>query len=199
MWDERYREQALTYGDKPNDFLVEQVGALRPGNCLCIAEGQGRNAVWLASQGFDVTAVDQSSVGMARAKERAKERGVELATKVADLAEFDLGDARWDNVVSIFGHLPSALRRDVHRRTVDALKPGGVFLVEAYTPAQIETSGTGGPSDPDMLLTADVLRSELPGLEAVLVREITREVNEGEFHTGEGAVVQFIARKPLGA
>jgi SAM-dependent methyltransferase len=199
MWDERYQEQALTYGGEPNDFLVEQVGSLRPGTCLCIAEGQGRNAVWLASQGFEVTAVDQSSVGMARAGELAKERRVELTTQVADLAEFDLGEARWDNVVSIFGHLPSDLRRDVHRRIVEALRPGGVFLIEAYTPAQLGTSGTGGPSDADMLLTADTLRSELAGLDTVLAREITREVNEGEFHKGEGAVVQFIGRKPLGA
>jgi hypothetical protein len=198
MWDERYREQALTYGAEPNAFLVDQLGSLQPGSCLCIAEGQGRNAVWLASQGFDVTAVDQSSVGMARAGELAKDRGVELTTQVADLADFDLGTARWDNIVSIFGHLPSVLRRDVHRRVVAALKPGGVFLVEAYTPAQLETSGTGGPSDPDMLLTVDTLCSELAGLEALLAREITRQVNEGEFHKGEGAVVQFVARKPLG-
>jgi SAM-dependent methyltransferase len=195
MWDERYREPDLTYGEAPNDFLVEQVGSLKPGNCLCIAEGQGRNAVWLARQGFQVTAVDQSSVGMARAGELAGARGVELTTEVADLADFDFGSARWDNIVSIFGHLPSDLRRDVHRRIVDALKPGGVFLIEAYTPAQLGTSGTGGPSDPDMLLTADTLRSELAGLETLLAREITREVNEGEFHKGEGAVVQFIARK----
>ena len=199
MWDERYREQALTYGAAPNDFLVEQVGALRPGNCLCVAEGQGRNAVWLASQGFEVTAVDQSAVGMARAQELANERGVELTTLVADLADFDFGSGRWDNVVSIFGHLPSDLRRDVHRRIVEALKPGGVFLIEAYTPAQLETSGTGGPSEPDMLLTVDTLRTELAGLDAELGREITRDVNEGEFHKGEGAVVQYIARKPSGA
>jgi SAM-dependent methyltransferase len=199
MWDERYLDAALTYGDKPNDFLVEEAGSLKRGNCLCIAEGQGRNAVWLAGQGFEVTAVDQSSVGMARASELATARGVELTTQVADLADFDFGNARWDNVVSIFGHLPSDLRRDVHRRIIHALKPGGVFLIEAYRPAQLGTSGTGGPSDPDMLLTEDVLRSELAGLEIVLAREITREVNEGEFHKGEGAVVQFIARKPSGA
>ena len=199
MWDERYREQALTYGADPNDFLVEQVGLLQPGNCLCVAEGQGRNAVWLASQGFEVTAVDQSSVGMARAQDFAKERNVEINTLVADLADFDFGSGRWDNIVSIFGHLPSDLRRDVHRRIVEALKPGGVFLAEAYTPAQLDTSGTGGPPDVDMLMTADMLRLELTGLEIMLAREITRKVNEGEYHRGEGAVVQFIARKPTGA
>jgi 2-polyprenyl-3-methyl-5-hydroxy-6-metoxy-1,4-benzoquinol methylase len=198
MWDERYQQNALTYGTEPNDFMVEQVRLLRPGNCLCLAEGQGRNAIWLAEQGFSVTAVDQSSVGMASARALAEQRGVALATEVADLAQFDLGTENWDNVVSIFGHLPSQLRRDVHRRVVEALRPGGIFLLEAYTPQQLETDGTGGPSDPDMLPTVEKLTEELGGLEILLAREIVRQVNEGDHHKGEGAVVQFVARKPLG-
>ena len=197
MWDERYRE-GLVYGDAPNDFLAEQVGALTPGNCLCLAEGQGRNAVWLAEQGFAVTAVDQSGIGMAKAQELAAARGVSLTTEVGDLAEYNLGTAKWDNIVSIFGHLPSALRRDVHRRVVEALKPGGTFLLEAYTPKQLTTAGTGGPPDPDMMPTADLLRADLAGLEVVLAQEVTRDVNEGDYHHGEAAVVQFIARKPAG-
>lgn len=126
-WDERFGQADLAYGDGPNDFLAEQVGALTPGNCLCIAEGQGRNAVWLASQGFAVTAMDQSPVGMARARDLAARQGVALATETGDLSTWDLGEARWDNIVSIFGHLPAALRRDVHARVVKALKPGGTF------------------------------------------------------------------------
>lgn len=198
MWDERYEKDELTYGDAPNDFLVEQMALLQPGSCLCLAEGQGRNAVWLAAQGFAVTAVDQSSVGMARAQQLAAREGVALVTEVADLTDYDLGQARWDSIVSIFGHLPSTLRRDVHRRVVEALRPGGTFLIEAYTPAQLETSGTGGPPDADMLLTAELLTAELGGLEVIHSRECVRQVNEGEFHKGEGAVVQFVARKPLG-
>jgi len=198
MWDDRYQQDAQIYGDAPNDFLAEQVDRLAPGNCLCLAEGQGRNAIWLAAQGFAVTAVDQSSVGMAKAQKDARARGVTLATEVADLAVFDLGNGRWDNIVSIFGHLPSALRRDVHRRVVAALRPGGIFLLEAFTPDQLATTGVGGPSDPDMLLTLDKLTTELDGLEVMVGRETVREVNEGEFHKGAGAVVQFIARKPAG-
>jgi SAM-dependent methyltransferase len=198
MWDERYGQDAPVYGDAPNEFLVEQFGLLSAGNCLCLAEGQGRNAIWLAEQGLAVTAVDQSSVGMAKAQALAAARDVALATEVADLAEFDLGNQKWDNIVSIFGHLPSALRRDVHRRVVDALRPGGTFLLEAYTPDQLATPGTGGPPDPDMLPTAEILISELSGLEIILARETLREVNEGDYHKGEGAVVQFIARKPAG-
>lgn len=198
MWDERYGRGELAYGEAPNDFLVEQIKQLRPGSCLCLAEGQGRNAVWLAEQGFVVAAVDQSPIGMARALEFANSRGVVIQTEVADLREFDLGLQRWDNIVSIFGHLPSDLRRDVHRRAVAALRPGGVFLIEAYTPDQLETSGTGGPSDVDMLLTSKLLSDEFEGMEILLSRELVRTVDEGEFHKGQGAVVQFIARKPNG-
>jgi SAM-dependent methyltransferase len=198
MWDERYQENKPTYGDAANDFLVEQVGVLQPGTCLCLAEGQGRNAVWIAQQGFAVTAMDQSSVGMAKAAELAAARGVALATAVGDLAQFDLGLAKWDNIVSIFGHLPSALRRDVHRRLVEALRPGGIFLIEAFTPDQLGTEGTGGPSDPDMLLTVEKLTAELAGLEVLFAREIVRPVNEGDYHKGDCAVVQFIARKGAG-
>ena len=198
MWDERYQENKPTYGDAANDFLVEQVGVLQPGTCLCLAEGQGRNAVWIAQQGFAVTAMDQSSVGMAKAAELAAARGVALATAVGDLAQFDLGLAKWDNIVSIFGHLPSALRRDVHRRVVEALRPGGIFLIEAFTPDQLGTEGTGGPSDPDMLLTVEKLTAELAGLEVLFAREIVRPVNEGDYHKGDCAVVQFIARKGAG-
>ena len=197
MWDERYQQGELTYGAEPNEFLVDRVGLLRPGNCLCIAEGQGRNAVWLAGQGFSVTASDQSRIGMERARQLAERRGVTLQTEVADLTDFDLGQERWDNVVSIFGHLPSGLRRDVHRRVTEALRPGGIFLLEAYTPEQLQTSGTGGPAESDMLLSLKTLTAELPELEIVLGREIVRDVNEGEFHKGEGAVVQFVGRKPL--
>ena len=198
MWDERYQENKPTYGDAPNDFLVEQIGRLRQGTCLCLAEGQGRNAVWIAEQGFAVTAMDQSSVGMEKAGELAGARGVALTTVVGDLADFDLGADKWDNIVSIFGHLPESLRRDVHRRVVEALRPGGVFLVEAFTPDQLATEGTGGPSDPDMLLTVGKLTAELKGLEVLFAQEIIRPVNEGDYHKGDCAVVQFIARKGAG-
>lgn len=198
MWDQRYESDALAYGGLANDFLVAQVAQLRPGTCLCLAEGQGRNAVWLAEQGFAVTAVDQSPVGMAQALDLAASKGVTIATEVADLAQFDLGQDRWENIISIFGHLPSELRRDIHRRVIAALRPGGIFLLEAYTPNQLATSGTGGPSDPDMLLTFKKLNDELDGLKIVVAQEVIRQVDEGQFHKGEGAVVQFIARKPLG-
>ncbi|RKF19274.1 class I SAM-dependent methyltransferase [Altericroceibacterium spongiae] len=198
MWDERYAEEGLAYGDAANDFLVQQVSALQPGNCLCLAEGQGRNATWLAQQGFDVTAVDQSATGLAAARDFAAQRGVSIRTEVADLADYDLGEARWDNMVSIFAHMPSVVRKALHSRVARGLKPGGVFLLEAYTPETLQTSGMGGPKEPDLLMTLESLREELQGLEFRVGREIRRDVNEGKYHRGEGAVVQVIARKPEG-
>lgn len=197
MWNERYRE-ADCYGSQPNDFLREELGRLNAGNALCLAEGQGRNAIFLAQNGFDTTAMDQSDVGMRRAAELASALGVDLATITADLAQFDLGFERWDNIVSIFAHVPSTMRRDLHRRVVSALRPGSVFLLEAYTPDQLHTSGRGGPpaGQADMFMTLNALIDDLTGLEILIGRELVRPIEEGRYHQGIGAVVQFVARKP---
>jgi SAM-dependent methyltransferase len=198
MWDERYSANEFVYGDAPNDYLRDNVGQLPVGRTLCLAEGEGRNAVFLAAAGHDVLAVDQSPVGLAKAERFAASRGVKIGTEVADLAAFDPGERAWDAVVSISAHLPSAVRRELHRRVRAALRPGGVFILEAYTPAQHGTSGIGGPppGQEDMLMSLQALREELAGLEEVHGLELVRDVNEGAFHSGPGAVVQFIARRP---
>jgi len=198
FWDERYRADKPTYGDQPNDFLAAQVDVLTKGTCLCLAEGQGRNAVWLAQRGFDVAAVDQSPVGMACAAEQAKEKGVRLLTEVADLADYDLGEERWGTIIAIFAHLPQPLRQQVHQAVVKALKPDGIFLLEAYTPHQLEMGGTGGPPNIELLMSEKTLREELSGLDFVVAHEIEREINESEKHYGMSAVVQILARKPKG-
>ena len=198
FWDARYAEPALAYGDAPNDFLASVADRLPRGRVLCLAEGQGRNAVFLADLGLEVVAVDLSEVGLERAQALAAENGVEIATEVADLANFDLGTEAWDAVVSVFAHTGADVRRDLHRRVVAALKPGGAFVLEAYTPAQTERD-TGGPSGPgavDITMTADGLRAELAGLEVEVLRETERPVLEGAYHTGDAAVVQMLAFKP---
>lgn len=198
IWDDRYSEAELAYGDQPNDFLVEQITALTPGTCLCLAEGQGRNAVWLAQQNFAVTAMDQSPVGLDRAQKLAEERGVAIQTEVGDLTSYDLGEGRWDTIVSIWVHLPLALRRSVHQRVAKALRPGGTFLLEAYTPRHLDMPGVGGPADVSLLMTEDALRGELEGLDLVIAREKDRQINEGQYHDGLSAVVQILAKKPKG-
>lgn len=195
MWNERYSAPEYIYGTEPNDFLREQVSALPPGGrLLCLAEGEGRNAVFLAGQGFAVTAVDLSEVGLAKAAALAAQRGVQIDIVHADLAAFDLGQERWDGIISIFCHLPSAVRQPLYARLAAALRPGGVLLLESYTPRQL-AFGTGGPRDVDMLIDVDTLSRELPGLHFDLLQEVEREIVEGTFHTGMAAVVQAVAHK----
>lgn len=195
MWDERYAQPGYAYGTEPNDFLVEVADRIPAGAVLCLAEGQGRNGVFLASRGFDVTGVDASPVGLAKAQTLAEERGVTLRTTVADLAEYTIEPEAWSGIVSIFCHLPPPLRRAVHAGVVRGLRPGGVFVLEAYTPDQLSL-GTGGPPVRELLVTLDALRVELAGLNFEIAREVQREIHEGRLHDGPSAVVQVLGRKP---
>ncbi len=194
-WDDRYGTPDYFYGTEPNDFLRGHCAEIRSGgDVLCLAEGEGRNAVFLAQQGFRPLAVDQSPVGLRKAVQLAKARGVHLDTLVADLAVYQIEPGRWDGIVSIWCHLPSALRAVVHRQVVAGLKTGGVFLLEAYTPAQL-AHGTGGPKDLDLLPTLAALREELAGLEFVHAGERERVIHEGPGHDGPSSVVQVVARR----
>ncbi len=194
-WDKRYSEPGFAYGTAPNDFLVSVADRIPRGKILSLAEGEGRNAVYLASLGFDVLAVDGSVVGLRKAVRLAKERGVAIATLVADLGDFRIAPEAWDGIVSCYSHLPSAIRAPLHRAVVKGLKPGGVVVLEAFAKKQL-AYGTGGPQSLDMLMSLDELKRELAGLEFVHAAEIERDVREGSKHTGLASVVQILAAKP---
>jgi SAM-dependent methyltransferase len=196
MWDQRYAEPGFAYGTEPNDFLREVASQLPPGSeVLCLAEGEGRNAVFLAAAGHRVHAVDQSAVGLAKAAELARARGTTITTEVADLADYALGAARWTAIVSIWAHVPAALRQQLHAALLPALRPGGLFILEAYTPKQLEFR-TGGPPTAALMMELASLRSELAGLELLVAREVERDVQEGAYHAGRSATVQVLARRP---
>jgi len=195
MWDERYSASDYAYGTEPNDFLKSVAGRMPAGPVLCLAEGQGRNAVYLASLGHDVLAVDQSPVGLERARELADSRGVTIATEVADLSSFIIEPGKWSGIVAIFAHLPPELRSRVFAAAVRGLAPGGAFVLEAYSPKQLEY-GTGGPKDVSLLMSLDRLRAELAGLRIEHGVETEREIHEGEYHQGRSAVLQILAFKP---
>jgi 2-polyprenyl-3-methyl-5-hydroxy-6-metoxy-1,4-benzoquinol methylase len=196
VWNKRYGQAEYAYGTAPNDFLVSMVDRIPKGQVLCLCEGEGRNGVYLAEQGCTVTGVDGSANGLQKAQALAEERGVTITTVVADLADYAIAPNTYDAVVSIFAHLPHELRRRIHTQVVAGLRPGGVLVLEAYTPAQIGR-GTGGPSTPDLLPTLADLRTELAGLDIVLGQEIEREIHEGAFHGGMSSVVQLLAVKPI--
>ena len=195
MWDDRYNRADYFYGKQPNDFLRQVCPQIPKGQVLCLAEGEGRNAVYLAQQGYRVTAVDASSVGMAKAQRLAAEHGVSLQAIVADLAEFAIQPHHWDGITAIFCHLPPPLRAQVHRQVVAGLRPGGVFVLEAYTPAQL-TFKTGGPPTADLMMDLPTLQQELTGLDFIMAEERERDIHEGMGHRGRSAVVQILAVKP---
>ncbi len=194
MWDERYAEPGLAYGSEPNEFLVEALSDIEPCRALCVGAGEGRNAVFLAELGFDVTALDRSTVGLAKAEEMAAERGVSIQTIERDLANAELATGAYTLIVSIFAHVPPDIRARVHSQVRRALRPGGAFVLEAYTPAQVGR-GTGGPPVESMTMTAKTLRRELEGLQFHHLLELERSVVEGRYHTGIASVVQLIARR----
>ncbi len=193
MWNERYGSDKYVYGTQPNSFLEENANLLT-GTVLSLGEGEGRNAVFLASLGLDVLGVDGSEVGLAKARALADSKGVIIRTKVADLATYEPTENTYGSVVSISCHLPSDIRRRLYGLVERSLKPNGIFLLEAYTKSQLSRN-TGGPNDPDLLMDRLELEKEFPNCEVLLSQEIEREVIEGEFHTGLACVVQFIARK----
>jgi len=195
FWNDRYAAEEYAYGKQPNAFVAEMAQQIPDGPVLCLAEGEGRNAVYLAKFNHCVTAVDQSAIGLTKALRLAEASGVVIELVHADLDSYQIMPGAWAGIVATFAHLPPPLRRKVHAAVVKGLKPGGVFILEAYTPAQLAL-GTGGPKDPELLMTLDSLHEELSGLEFKVAREIDRDVTEGSFHQGQGAVVQILARLP---
>ena len=195
LWNARYAAAGFVYGTEPNDFVAAVAARIPPGPVLCLAEGEGRNAVHLAALGHAVTAVDHSEAGLAKARRLAAARGVALETVTADLAGYRIAPGAWAGIVSIWAHLPPAVRRGLHAQVVQGLQPGGFFVLEAYTPAQLAYD-TGGPRSADLLPTAAQLREELAGLDFEILRELERDVREGTKHTGRAAVVQVLARRP---
>lgn len=196
MWNTRYGTDDYLYGHEPNDFVAEVFADATPGDLLCVADGEGRNGVYLAGLGHRVTSVDISDAGIAKARALAETKGVDLVAEVADLGEYDLGIDRWDAVVSIFAHTPPPVRQRLHASLATALRPGGRLVLEAYTPDQIGR-GTGGPQVPELTMDLERLCGELAGLELEHEAEFVRSVIEGPGHTGDGAVVQVIARRPF--
>jgi SAM-dependent methyltransferase len=173
---------------------VSVVDKIPQGRILSLVEGESRNAVYLAALGYDVTGVDGSAVGLRKARELAVEPSVSITTIHIDLSGFEIEPEQWDGIVACFCHIPSAIRIPLHRAVVKGLKPGGVFVLEAFSKEQLSYD-TGGPKSLDMLLSLEELQQELAGLELIHAVRIERDVREGRGHTGIASVVQVIGVK----
>jgi cyclopropane fatty-acyl-phospholipid synthase-like methyltransferase len=196
FWNSRYAAEHYFYGTAPNAFLASQAGRFAPGmKVLAIADGEGRNGVWLARQGCAVTAVDFSSAALEKSRRLADAAGVAVTTVEADLFQWDWGAECWDAVVAIFVQfVPPEARQDFHARMRRALKPGGLLVLQGYRPRQVEYA-TGGPSNPAHLYGAEDLRRGFADMEILHLAEHDSEIEEGEGHRGLSALVELVARK----
>jgi SAM-dependent methyltransferase len=175
-WDKRYAAVDNLWAVKPNRFLVAEVADLPPGRALDVACGEGQNGIWLATLGWDVTGVDYSEVAVDKARARAEREGVDASFVCADLVEYEPEPGAFDLVLVLYLHIPSDQRAGVHARASAAVAPGGTFLLLGHDLANA-TDGVGGPSDRDLLYTADEIAAELPGLEIEKATTVLRDVH----------------------
>jgi 2-polyprenyl-3-methyl-5-hydroxy-6-metoxy-1,4-benzoquinol methylase len=196
-WNQRFGAAGYLFGTAPNAFLASHKRLLAPGSrALCVADGEGRNSVWLAEQGLDVTAFDFSAVAVEKARRLAAERGVSVRYEVASVYDWQWPQAAFDLVAAIFVQFADPpMRGFLFERIVQTLKPGGLLLLEGYTPRQLEYR-TGGPPHVENLYTEAMLREAFSGLEILELREYDADVAEGSGHCGRSALIDVVARKP---
>ncbi|HZJ81977.1 MAG TPA: class I SAM-dependent methyltransferase [Guyparkeria sp.] len=197
FWNEKYGQADFLYGTRPNEFLLSQAYRLTPGaRVLVLGDGEGRNGVWLAEQGFDVTTVDASAAGCAKARQLATERGVSPTIHCADLNELAWEGDGFDAVVLIFLHFEPASRREIYRRAAAALHPGGLLVIELFHPRQLAYQ-SGGPKRADMLVRASDLSQDLANIEWLLLAEGKVLLDEGPGHQGAGFVTHGVGRRTV--
>jgi len=197
FWDERYATDAYIFGTAPNVFLASQAALIRPGmRALAIADGEGRNGVWLAGRGVQVHAIDVSPVALEKARKLATERGVTLDFEQADILDWNWPAAAYDLVAAIFIQFAPPPERDrIIAGIRRSLNPGGLLVMQGYTPKQVEFA-TGGPPNPANMYTAALLRDWFGDWDIMHLREHESVISEGSHHHGMSALIDLVARKP---
>jgi SAM-dependent methyltransferase len=190
FWDERYAKKEFIYGTEPNSFFKQQLDKLKPGKLLLPAEGEGRNAVYAAAQGWEVTAFDMSVKGKEKALQLAKLKGVDITYEVIGVEEFKT-DEKFDVIGLSFVHFPVEIRKKAHQHLLQFLKVGGEVIFEGFAKAQLGNA-SGGPKNAAMLFSIEEIKEEFSLLEFKLLEEKTIELSEGDYHKGKAEVIRFI-------
>ena len=195
-WNKRFAAEGFLFGTEPNAWLREHAGVWQAGQrVLCVADGEGRNSVWLAQRDLQVEAFDIAEVGVAKARRLAAEHGVSVDFQVADCDSFAWPEAHYDGVAAIFVQFADpALRERLFAHMQRCLKPGGTLLLQGYTPQQLEYR-TGGPPLLSHLYTADMLRDAFAAMDIVELRDYEADVAEGSGHHGRSALIGLVARR----
>lgn len=200
MWDVRFSEEGYAYGTEPNEFLKSVIESYElNGTMLFPAEGEGRNAVYAAGQGLDVTAFDISVEGRKKAMKLAADNDVDINYEVGNLAELELANKKFDSTALIFAHFPVEILSDYHKKIAELIKPGGIIILEGFSkshlPLRMKNPAVGGPGNIDMLFSLESIQSDFSEFEVLMHGEVEVELSEGKYHNGTGKVIRFIGRK----
>lgn len=198
-WNDRYRNEDYAYGIEPNVFLKEQLDPIPVGKILFPAEGEGRNAVYAASLGWQVSAFDCSIEGKNKAMKLADSKHLEIDYQVGVLEELNYQDQAFDALALIYAHFPAAIKSNMHQELSKLLKKGGLIIFEAFSKSHLEYSRknekVGGPKELDMLFSIEEIQNDFPQFQVLCLEEKTIELSEGLYHNGSGSVIRFVGRK----
>lgn len=198
-WDERYHNEEFAYGTEPNNFLKEQLQKLPKGKILFAAEGEGRNAVFAAKMGWDVSAFDISIEGKKKAARLAEAQRVSIDYRLGELQDLGFKQEQFDTIALIYAHFPAEIKSTIHRLLSQYLRPDGIVIFEAFSKKHLDylaqNEQVGGPKDINMLFSEEELSKDFFDFEIVRLEEKEIELKEGLFHNGVGSVIRFVGRK----
>lgn len=194
FWNERYSQKEYVYGEEPNVFFAEQIDRLQAGTIILPCEGEGRNAVFAASKGWEVNAFDTSVAGKSKALQLANRQNVRLGYTIEDAVKVAYPIYSADVVAFIYAHFPETIRKQIHRKAIGWLKLGGRIILEVFNPLQLQNT-SGGPKDVSMLYTKEMLLEDFAELEIELLETTQIELKEGKYHDGKADVIRFVGVK----
>lgn len=198
-WNERFSNAEFVYGELPNEYFREQIGKLPVGKILLPAEGEGRNGVYAARMGWQVSAFDISVEGKAKATKLAEKNNVTLNYQVGELSTLKYTPDQFDALALIYAHFPTAIKSGMHKALSEYLRKGGVVIFEAFSKNHLQYNSNnetvGGPKEIGMLFSKEELLADFPEYEVIELEEEVIELNEGPFHSGTGSVIRFVGRK----
>ncbi|MFH6962610.1 class I SAM-dependent methyltransferase [Flavobacterium plurextorum] len=198
-WDDRYSNEEFAYGEEPNNYLKEQIQKLKPGAILFPAEGEGRNAIFAAKLGWNVSAFDISEEGKNKALKLAETNNVSIDYKVGELETLDFKEEQFDVIALIYAHFPAEIKSGIHKQLDKLLRKDGIIIFEAFSKKHLEylaiNDKVGGPKDIESLFSIEEIKSDFSNYEIIELEEKEIQLNEGLFHNGTGSVIRFIGRK----
>jgi SAM-dependent methyltransferase len=194
FWDERYSSNEYVYGKLPNSFFKNEITKLPAGMILLPAEGEGRNAIYAAELGWQVTAFDYSNNAKKKAEQLAIERNLKINYFISTLENFKIAKNSFDLIALIYVHMESAVRKQFHSKIINFLKPGGILLIEAFNKDQLK-NGSGGPQNIDMLYSHEELKFDFSSLTQINIVELEEKLSEGKLHKGKSSLIRIIGKK----